>query len=580
MRGEAVINDRVLSEPPKDARPTVRFGKAVTRYWPEVVVVALAVVLWVPRLTGPIDLRWDAGVYYVLGSSLATGQGYRILSEPGSPEALQYPPLLPAIVALYQRALGSTAPAVIGPWLRLSYAALFFCYGLAVLALARRYLRPTYALLATALCLLQIWTIFLSDLLFAELPFALVSVVFALAVVRGGSPRLQQPWQRELLAFALATAGFLLRSAGVVLFAAWIIEAVARKSWRLALARAVLALLPVFLWQMHVERVRRSDEYRHPAYAYQRAPYQNYNVTYLENILLRDPFKPEEGMADKRVLASRVLSNVAKIPAYLGQAVSAPVQLRRSTLQFRPFSQIRVPISVVLAPILALGMCVLAGFVFLIRRGAWILVSIGLLSMSLICLTPWPEEFNRYLAPVAPFLAISAVVTVQSLAAAFARRQIRWGQLALAGLLGLALIVQTHAAVRFFYTGGLLTKSTYDPRAAGAHFFHERDWLAWEQAVAWIAAHAAPGDVVATAAPHQLYLRTGLRAVYPPFDADAVHARYQIEAVPVRYVIVDEFKYRDFSLRYSLPAVQSDPSSWRLVYTIERTRVYQRTTRS
>jgi hypothetical protein len=580
MRGEAVINDRVLSEPPKDARPTVRFGKAVTRYWPEVVVVALAVVLWVPRLAGPIDLRWDAGVYYVLGSSLATGQGYRILSEPGSPEALQYPPLLPALVAVYQCALGSTAPAVVGPWLRLSYAALFFFYSLAVLALARKYLRPTFAVIATALCLLQIWTIFLSDLLFAELPFALVSVVFALVVVRGDSPRLQQSWQQELLSLTLATVGFLLRTAGVVLFAAWIIEAVARKAWRLALVRAVLALLPVLIWQMHVHAVRRSYEYRHPAYAYQRAPYQNYNVTYLENILLRDPFKPEDGMADKRALAARVLRNFAKMPAYLGQAVSAPVEFWRSTLQLRPFSHIYLPMSAVLAPVLVLGICVIAGFVLFIRRGAWVLVSIGLLSMSLMCLTPWPEEFNRYLAPLSPFLVIAAVVTVQSLAAGFARRQIRWGRLALAGLVGLTFIVQARTAVRFFHTGELIAKSASDPGAAGAHFFHERDWLAWEQAVAWIATQAKPGDVVATAAPHQVYLRTGLRAVYPPFDADAVHARYQLEAVPVRYVIVDEFKYRDFSPRYSLPAVQSDPSSWRLVYTIERTRVYQRTSRS
>jgi hypothetical protein len=579
MRGEAVINDRVLSEPPKDARPTVRFGKAVTRYWPEVVVVALAVVLWVPRLTGPIDLRWDAGVYYVLGSSLATGQGYRILSEPGSPEALQYPPLLPAIVALYQRALGSTAPAVIGPWLRVSYAALFFFYSLAVLALARRYLRPAFALLATALCLLHIWTIFLSDLLFAELPFALVSVVFALVVVRGDSRWLQRAWQRELVSFVLATAGFFLRTAGIVLFAAWTIEALARKAWRLALARTVLALLPVLIWQMHVERVRRSDEYRHPTYAYQRAPYQNYNVTYLENIRLRDPFKPEDGMADKRVLAARVLRNFAKMPAYLGQAVSAPVEFWRSTLQLRPFSHIYLPMSAVLAPVLVLGICVIAGFVLFICRGAWVLVSIGLLSMILMCLTPWPEEFNRYLAPLAPFLALAAVVALQSLAAAFARRQIRWGQLALAGVLTLAFIVQARAAVRFFHTGELNIKSASDPETAGAHFFHEQDWLAWEQAVAWIAAHARQNDVVATAAPHQVYLRTGLRAVYPPFDSDPVRARYQLEAVPVTYVVIDEFKYRDFSPRYSLPAVQSDPSSWRLVYIFERTRVYQRTSR-
>src|SRR5262245_40325762 len=155
---------------PKPANLALEKRGATTflgRFWGELTVLVLAITLWLPRLTGPIDLRWDAGVYYLLGSSLATGHGYRILSEPGSPEALQYPPLLPAVVALYERALGSTEPAKVAPWLRISYAAMFLVYALAVFALARKYLRPTFALIATALCLLNVWTIFLSDLLFA-----------------------------------------------------------------------------------------------------------------------------------------------------------------------------------------------------------------------------------------------------------------------------------------------------------------------------------------------------------------------------------------------------------------------------
>ncbi len=161
------------------ARPRLRLVKPITRYWREAVVLALAFALWVPRLTGPIDLRWDAGVYYILGTSLATGQGYRILSEPGSPEALQYPPLLPAVVALYERAVGSTDAAVVGPWLRLSYALLFLLYGLAVLALAHRHLPAGLAIAAVAISLLQVNTLFMSDLLFTELPFALISVALS-----------------------------------------------------------------------------------------------------------------------------------------------------------------------------------------------------------------------------------------------------------------------------------------------------------------------------------------------------------------------------------------------------------------
>ena len=205
--------------------------------------------MWLPRLTGAIDLRWDAGVYYVLGTSLATGHGYRILSEPGSPEALQYPPLLPAVVALYERALGSTDPAVVGPWLRISYAAIFLAYALAALALARRYLGAGFAVVAVALSLLQFYTLFFSDLLFTELPFALVSVVFAGFAANGSIA--SRPWPRESISFALALAGFLLRTAGVALLAAWVFQALVRRHWRLALVRGLLALIPILAWQAH-----------------------------------------------------------------------------------------------------------------------------------------------------------------------------------------------------------------------------------------------------------------------------------------------------------------------------------------
>src|SRR5438876_8035676 len=188
VRDETCAHGTILNEPATIRGGWRRIDRLATRYRAEAVVVAIALLLWAPRLTGPIDLRWDGGVYYVLGTSLATGHGYRILSEPGSPEALQYPPLLAAAVALHEWALGTTNPNVVAPWLRKLYFVIFVAYALAVLALAKRHLRPWFALAAAALCLLQIMTIFLSDLLFAELPFALVSVLFVLVAASGLAP--------------------------------------------------------------------------------------------------------------------------------------------------------------------------------------------------------------------------------------------------------------------------------------------------------------------------------------------------------------------------------------------------------
>ena len=65
-------------------------------------LLLVCLALWVPRLTGPINFRWDASAYYILGTALAEGNGYRLLNEPGEIEAVQYPPLLPMIVAAVQ----------------------------------------------------------------------------------------------------------------------------------------------------------------------------------------------------------------------------------------------------------------------------------------------------------------------------------------------------------------------------------------------------------------------------------------------------------------------------------------------
>jgi hypothetical protein len=77
-------------------------------------LIALSIVLWLPRLRGPVDLRWDAAIYYTLGTSIAQGHGYRLLNEPGAIEAIQYPPLLPVMVALHQLILGTDDPDVVG----------------------------------------------------------------------------------------------------------------------------------------------------------------------------------------------------------------------------------------------------------------------------------------------------------------------------------------------------------------------------------------------------------------------------------------------------------------------------------
>jgi hypothetical protein len=501
------------------------------------------------------------------------GHGYRILSEPGSPEALQYPPLLPTVVALYQRALGSMDPAIVAPWLRVSYATLFLAYALAVLALGRRYLRTGFAVTAVVLSLLQVNAIFLSDLLFTELPFALVSVVFVL-VAADCRVAASRQWIRETVSFVLAAVGFFLRTAGIALLVAWVIEALGRRHWRLALTRGVLAVLPVLAWETHIARVREGYEYAHPAYAYQRAAYQPYNVSYAQNVGLIDSTQRALRMVSARVLAVRFTTNIGSMIKGLGETISTPEYYWRHFLA--DVGRQVIPVGFVLVPIICLSVLVIAGMAMLARRRACLIVFIVVISVVLICTTPWPDQFQRYLMPLTAFLAIAALLAVSQLCAALrtSRRlhslAIIAAQVALVGLVLLSLILEMCTARELFYQ-----RWSNGVNSAGAHYFYYGPrWRAWEGAVAWIAANTPPDAIVATPECYLCYLRTNRRAIFPPMEADPTRARQLLQAVPVSYVMIA--KTESSSRRYTLPAVEGDAVGWPLVYSADGVQIYER----
>jgi hypothetical protein len=606
---EIGTDQAVLNEPQKTTLSEPQGRKLIARYWGELVVVIIALLLWVPRLSGPIDLRWDGSVYYLLGTSLVQGHGYRIPSEPGSPQALQYPPLLPAMVALHEWALNSIDPGVVAPWLRKTYAAVFLSYGVATLALAKRYLSPVFAVIAVALCLLHHMTIFLSDLLFAELPFAAITVAFALVAIAPLQGSGWKGWSREAAAFALAAAGFFLKTAGVVLFAAWVLVALTQRRWRVAIARGALALLSFLTWQVYIANTLNSADYAHPAYEYQRAGYQYANVTYAENASLLNPFRPELGRLNLWTFTERLEKNLPQLAVAVGESLSARADtwpLRRIEKYLpgsRKVSKAAIPASaqvksaftsvassvsrpekIALIPILMLFFLACSGLVIIIQRREWLFVFIVVGSLGLVWLTPWRIQFTRYVTPLMPFLAICLLLGYAGINATLHSQKLNRIvrvilQFGLATLLLLCFLIHALAAPALFRTRAG-NQSVFTAAGIGQQprfFAHDRSWQEWEEAVNWIESHAPANVVVATSAPHLFYLLTKRKAVLPPMEIDPVRERQLLKEVPVSYLIVDQLEALDVTRRYAMPAVAADPN-WQLMQSTQGARIYQRQT--
>lgn len=541
------------------------------------VLLGLSLAPWAPRLRGPIDLRYDSGVYYILGTSLMQGRGYRLLNEPGEIRAIQYPPALPALVAAHQWVLGTTDPAVVGWWLRLSSCLMSTLLTLSVYGLSRRYLAPFHAFVVGLSISLSPSLFWLSDLLFAEVPYALVSILFLLAARRGGR-------RGEATAGLLGVIAFLLRTAGLALLAAWAAEALLTRRWALAALRSAVALVPLVAWQAYVAGVRSGPEYLHPAYTYQRAPYQYYNVSYTENVLLVDPFAPERGHATTRLLAGRFFENLATMPDYLGWGLMGGKKDSRAWLakQGLTLDMLRARIGLISAT--TLGLLILAGMGFFLSRREWLIPTYAVGYVGLVCLTPWPGQFNRYIQPLTPLLALAVV----RLLAAFGKYTLRdWpGWWRLAGPVCLfalsSLLVGKNAASLV----GTYNFESAQRRIAGInrnafaknYLFYDQSWIAFDACLSWLEGHANSGAIVATSSPHWVYLRTGLHAVMPPMTPDPSEAQGLLDSVPADYAIADDFTWINTSDTYLEPTIRGNPEKWELVYTTpaSETRVYRR----
>ena len=528
------------------------------------VLVLASFAVWAPRASGPIDLRWDAAAYYTLGTSLAQRGDYRYLNEPGDIRTTQYPPGVPAIVALHQLALGTSDPVVVGRALRLTYFLLFTANILAAFAFLRRHL-PSWTAAALALVATMTFaSVWVSDRAYTDLPFALMVNLFLLALAGGGT-------RGSAAAGAAAVAAFALRTTGLALLGAWVVDAIVRRNVRGAVIRAAVGAACVLAWAGYIRAVESSEEYRHPAYPYQRALYNMYNVAYTKNFSLRDPNDPSQGRLTAADWAARLVERAGQVP----EGMAATVGNSRSDWELAVEGAKTLPVFRYIPwrsiPLILYGSAALvtAGFVLLLRRGHFVMVSLAALYFAQLCLLPTVYFWPRYLSSLGAITALALGTALVALGdtAWLRRRRTLVVALPLAAILaaqGLALV--------WFFRSGLVPVTHPDwagHRVEYRLFSYDQDFRDFDAGIDWIRRHATPDAVVISSIPHWVYVRTGLKTIFPPFERDAQTALELLDAAGARYVIVDSSGL-SFTREYARPALRAAPDRWRLAHRAGR----------
>jgi hypothetical protein len=514
----------------------------------------LAATTWLPRASGPIDLRWDGGTYYLLGTSLTQGQGYRLLNEPGNPTSTLYPPLLPMFVAAHQLLLDTTDPLVVGRALRASACLVFALQSLAIYVLLRGYIARSAAFLAVLFWIFHPANTYFSDSLYAEPLFGITTILFFVLHKRTG--------ERKYFLFATACAllAFLARTVGLLVFVAWAGERLLKRDFKQAAAITAIALVSAGLWMGYIHRVESSPQYKRPAYAYQHADYVYFNSSYAKQVFrLVDSFEPELGYLTPYSFAKRVYSNIKHTPLDIGRAVFSWTGRRSISL--------------------LVALLVLCGLLLQVARKQYIIPFFIILNVAAMCATPFSKQFVRYLLPLSPLISLLFFEALAWLNAQSRVHRIAFLRRA-APLLTIALLlvmgVDELAAERDLYR---LNYDKIDYLHGGQHisyrlFYYSPADREMDRGLDWVRGQARPDDVVAATDPQWVYLRTGLKSVVAPLELNSSEAERLIDSVPVRFLFVDQYWYR----RYTSHLVENKPDLWKCTWrgVGDRVRIYER----
>ena len=420
----------------------------------------------------------DDSIYVTTAKSLATGQGYRIISLPYEPAQTKYPPLHPFLLSLIWRAYPQF-PQNLVPMMILTIAAT-----LGFLAVSYQYMvkfgyaSSWQAVVVVILAVVNWRTLVMATSLYSEAVYALVSVV-ALYLAEKYEQQDKHHVTGVLTGVAIGLT-YLTRSVGVTLLITLALNFALRKQWKKALIPVAVASLFVVGWALWCRANKTTAEGINVAY------YTNYfdHINYVIHSL-----QDQNNMSKAGVLLYLLSRN-----AFIFTLVSPMVVILGVDFTLAQYFGF-------------VTLFILAGFVRQIRTRLRLLHIYIILYLAMNAFVPFPS-YDRYLIPLIPFVLMFVVAEAGRLVILIRNELTKNGQLikqVSAALIGLALSISAGTVLynQSSEIYGRVRTASLQKTAKPAPEDVE--------AIAWINEHTDPSDVLVCYHDPVYFLFTGRR---------------------------------------------------------------------
>ena len=426
----------------------------------------------------------DDSIYFSTAKALANGQGYTLISFPGSPAQTKYPIVYPWLLSWIWK-LNPKFPDNLG--LAVHYTEFFGCWSLvAGFFLLRKFsgIGESAALVLTAILAFQPVFVRMSGLVMSDMPF-MASMLTLLVIYRSISNSQTQSWMYLLLG-TFAALSIEIRTIGVAVVAGVCCALLQKKSFHAAFLFSAAAAFAVLLLKI--------PTLLHPPAAINMAgsgqPGWNQVAAYYTNYV---KFQWSMGVPSFGVFFQLLFYNLFVLVLSLGPILVGSLGK--------------------LGTIVAAGLSVPIGIGLLRRtlQKEWMPVTFSFCFYSCILLVwPYPQP-ERFLLPFIPILLAALWCEIHRLVKLLKERLSSGspvGQRVFAGAMACLLVGIFSAAIWNFIF--------HDPnelRTAAAS--QSRNLKEREEAYEWIREHTKPEDRVTAWKDVVLYLYTGRQSLRP-----------------------------------------------------------------
>ncbi len=489
--------------------------------------VGLHLLLCLATFDPKLHTGGDNAAYILLAESiLRAGDGYSLGMNPGPPLAhvnypFGFPLLLAPLLALFGRSV----------ILFKMYSVAFSAGSVLLFALlARRMVPPLVWVALIAAVAVNPVLIEYSHWILSESPFLFFSLLALYLMIRERE-QTHRPGRSAFFAGGAVCSSLtvLIRTAGIALPLGVIASLLLGRRWRAAALFTLITAAMLGPWIVRNNTVRGDQA-----------------MSYEQQLLMKNPYRPHLGMLGPADLAARVRDN-ARI-YFLGQ--QARVLLRTEVLA--GFGKG----GALLAGLLSLLVLTGLGLGLLRRRGVVDFYVLATLGVVLV----WPSVWSdvRFIMAVIPLFLLYIAESMLALAALAGFTQPGRGKVAAVALAVFAagsLLSQLPVVRANLH---LLARYTAGERYAG----YGVNFRQFFECADWVRENTDEDAVVTVRKPRLFHYLSGRKVLNYPYSLDAD----SVLAVVLRtdYVVIDAVS--GTTGRYLVPALQKQPGSFKLVY--------------